>query len=540
MEPLAIAQQHHAAGRFAEAERLYVQVLEQQPDQFQALYLLGLLAHQRGDLPAAIARYQAALAVQPELVEAQVNLGVALQQQGKLAAAIGRYQMALRLQPNHPTAQMNLGIALQQQGNWSAAAARFGKVLQQHPNLPDAHTNLAHLLKEQGDLKAAIAHYRRALVLQPQQPEAYQNLGDALQDQAEFAEAINLYDQALRLDPQHVTVQGSRIRALLISGDLQAGFAAYDPWRLRLGQEPRSTLCPTWDGSPLAGQPILLYAETGSGMGDTLQFIRYAPLVADRGGRVIVECQASLVRLLQRVAGIEQVIAMGEPLPPVALQAALLSLPHILGTTLETIPATVPYLRTADCPDQVLPPDSRPKVGIVWGGNPEHVQDASRSCPVSELRRFLTRSDIAFYSLQKGPHHAEITALADLEIHDLHDQLTDFDATATAIAQLDLVISVDTSVAHLAGGLAKPIWVLLSFAPDWRWLMQRPDSPWYPTMRLFRQTRRQDWAGVCDRVATHLDRWITSKPASGITQESASALPAPVQPLDRVQPPATP
>jgi hypothetical protein len=267
-------------------------------------------------------------------------------------------------------------------------------------------------------------------------------------------------------------------------------------------------LGPAWDGSPLNGKSILLYAETGSGMGDTLQFIRYAPLVAARGGRVIVECQASLVRLLQRMAGIDLVIAIDDPLPPIAVQSALLSLPLCFGTTLDTIPATVPYLRTADRLDWDLPPDSRRKVGLVWGGNPEHVQDASRSCPVSALRRFLSHPEIAFYSLQKGPHYAEFAQLADLDVYDLHDRLTDFDATATAIAQLDLVISVDTSVAHLAGALGKPTWVLLAFAPDWRWLMQRSDSPWYPTMRLFRQLRRWDWDEVCDRVATALDQWV--------------------------------
>lgn len=503
---LNIALEHHRIGQFAEAERRYQAVLEQQPNQLNALYLLGLLAHQIGNLPVAIAYYQSALEAHPDYADAHNNLGAALQQQGKLEAAIGHYQAALRLQPNNASALVNLGATLQQQGNLQAAIGRLQKALQVNPNLPEAHTNLGHALKQQGELIQAIAHYQKAVQLLPQHPEAYADLGDALAEQGEIEAAIAQYDQALRLKPDHVTVKGSRIRTLLISGKLREGFAEYDPWRLSLSNRGRSFAEPEWDGSDLHGKVILLYAEPGAGLGDTLQFVRYAPLVAERGGRVILACQELLLRLLRRIPGVEKVVVMGESLPAFDIQAALLSLPRIFGTTLATIPASVPYLTASKQPRFLLSDsiDACLKVGLVWGGNPDHGHDRDRACPLAAFQPILNTPQVAFYSLQKGPHRADLLVLPELPIQDLHDRLGDFADTATAIAQLDLVITVDTAVAHLAGGMGKPVWVLLAFAADWRWLTQRDDSPWYLTARLFRQPRRQDWTSVCQQVADAL------------------------------------
>ncbi len=513
---LAAAQQHHQAGRLPEADRLYREILQQQPNQPTALYLLGLMAHQVGHLEDAIAHYERALTAQPNYLDAHNNLGAALQQQGRLDAAIQHYQAVLRLHPHHPHANVNLGVALQKQGKLEAAIARYQKAMQLNPRLPEAHSNLGHALKERGDFEQAIAHYRMALQLTPADPEACRHLAEALQEQGWTAEAIALLDQAILQHPQHTQLQGSRIRARLMAGHLRDGFAEYDPWRL--ARSARSFNQPQWDGSDLEGRSILLYVEPGAGLGDTMQFVRYAPLVAQRGGRVIVECQEPLLRLLETVDGIDTLMATGSQLPAFDVQASLLSLPHIFRTTLATIPATVPYLhavaRHGTASGFQLPISDAPythpplNVGIVWGGDPNHLHDQERSCPLFEYHTFLKTPGVTFYSLQKGVHRLELEQAGDLPIHDLSDYLNDFADTATAIAQLDLVVSVDTAVAHLAGAMAKPVWVLLPFAADWRWLLRRSDTPWYPTAQLFRQPCPHDWASVCAEVAQALDRLV--------------------------------
>lgn len=514
---LSTAIQHHQTGQLAEAKRLYQEVLHQQPDQANALYFLGLLAHQTGDVAGAIAHYQRAIVAQPDYGDAHNNLGAALQQQGKLELAVVHYQKALRLNPNNPNAQINLGTVLQQQGKLELAISRYEKALRLQPDLPEAHRNLGHARKQQGNLELAIVHYRRALELAPTSPEAYQDLADALQEQGQFEAALALYDRAIAQHPQHVKLRGGRIRTLLISGNLQAGFAEYDPWRLNLASQPRQFTQPVWDGSTLQGKSILLYTEAGAGFGDIIQFVRYVPLVAQRGGRVRVECQEPLLRLLRRLEGVERVVMTGQPVD-FEVQASLLSLPSLFATTLNTIPARVPYLVASKRPSFVLaaPETAQLKVGLVWGGNPEHLQDQARSCPLAALLTCLRNPKVAFYSLQKGPHQADLTKISamqrqDIPVQDLSDRLGDFADTATAIAQLDLVISVDTAVAHLAGAMGKPVWILLSCAADWRWLMGRQDSPWYPTVRLFRQSRRHDWTEVCDQIADALDVLVKSR-----------------------------
>ena len=507
-DTLNAAIRYHQAGQLSEAEQLYREILQQEPCQEKVMYLLGLASHQNGDLAIASEWYQQALAVNPNYIDAHNNLGVLLQQQGNLQRAADHYQAALRLNPINPKVHANLGVILQQLGQVESAIAHYETAMQLDPNLAAAYTNLAHALKELGQLDAAIAHYRSALKLMPTNPDAYRDLGDALQEMGNVEEALVVYDRAISFAPHHIELKGSRIRALLISGKLKEGFAGYDQWRLELSSQVSRFKQPVWDGSRLEGQTILLYAEPGSGMGDSIQFIRYVPLVIQHGGKVIVECQPSLVPLFEQMSGLQQVLPWGSPLPEFSVQASLLSLPRILGTTLENIPNQCPYLAAPeplmfDLPKADL---ATLKVGLVWGGNPQHSNDRDRACPLSELRPLLNIPGITFYSLQKGIHQEALKS-ANLPIIDLGDRLHNFADTAAAIAQLDLVISVDTAVAHLAGAMGKPVWILLSFAPDWRWLMDRTDSPWYPTARLFRQSRRQDWAGVCASVATALQDW---------------------------------
>jgi len=521
-ELLTRAMQQHQAGHLPEAERLYRDVLQQQPDQANALYLLGLLAHQVGNLAGAIALYKQALAAQPNYLEAHNNLGAALQQQGDLTAAIAHYQTVLRLNPENPNANINLGVALQKQGSLEAAIARYQKAIRLNSSLPEGHSNLGHALKERGDFEQAIAHYRTALRLAPGDAEAHRNLAEALEEQGWTDEAIALLDHAITLHPDNIQLQGSRLRAKLIAGDLRDGFAEYDPWRL--ARSTRSFTQPTWDGSELNGASILLYAEPGSGFGDAIQYIRYAPLVAQRGGRVIVECEEPLLRLFETVQGIDTLVSAGSLLPAFDVQASVLSLPYLFTTTLETVPAIVPYLYAApkrdaetgtlSAPGDALHSQSRLplQVGIVWGGDPNHLNDHERSCPLELVRIFCHTPGVTFYSLQKGPHSVEsLSEVHDLPIQHWGNRLNDFADTAAAIATLDLIISVDTAVAHLAGAMAKPVWVLLSYAADWRWLKQRQDSPWYPTAQLFRQPRPHDWTDVCAQVAQALAHLVKSQ-----------------------------
>lgn len=509
-ELLNAALQQHQAGQLLEAERLYEAVLLDQPDQANVLYLLGLANHQRGRLEAATMWYLRAIAVNPEYADAHNNLGVLFVQQGNLQQATVHYRAALRANPNNAHAHANLGVILQQLYQFEAAIAHHQTAIQLDPHLAVAHTNLGHTLKELGQLDAAIVHYQTSRQLMPTNPDSYRDLGDALLDQGRVREALDLYNQAISLAPNQVELLSSRIRALLISGRLQEGFTEYDRWRLANAPHPRMFSQPVWDGCFLNGASILLYVEPGAGFGDCIQFIRYASLVATLGGRVQIECPLPLVRLFQTLACVETVTATGNPLPPFAVQASLLSLPRILGTTLETIPNQVPYFSADKLAAQTLPslPDSlsgKPqgslKVGLVWGGNVAHSHDRDRSCPFAAFQPFLDLAGIEFYSLQQGHHQTE---LSHPNVMDLSGYLQDFADTATVIQQLDLVITVDTAVAHLAGALEKPVWILLSFAADWRWLMARSNSPWYPTARLFRQPQRRAWGEVCQQVAIAL------------------------------------
>jgi tetratricopeptide (TPR) repeat protein len=471
-DAIALALQHYQAGRSQQAEQVCRQILQQQPTQVTTLNLIGLLAAQRQQFDQAIAHYQQVLVLQPQHLEAQNNLGIALAAQGNFDQAIATYQQALALQPEVPEILVNLGNALQEIEAFDRAIAVYQQALKLRPDLAAAHKNLAHVLRMQGKLAAAMPHHKRTLALTPNDAEAH------------FGFAFTQ----------------------LIAGDLAAGFAEYE-WRWRLKYNPpRSFPQPLWDGSPLAGRTLLLYSEQG--FGDTIQFIRYVPLLSTQG-RVIVECQPLLLRLLQTIPNLVA-ITQGELLPPFDLHAPLLSLPHRMGTTLDTIPAAVPYLQSSDSqvsgdrPPLPIPAGIRFKVGIAWAGDPKNPINRRRSCPLDPFLDLLKLPGIALYSLQKGAEAAELRQINQPRLIDLSDRLQDFADTAAAVQQLDLVIAIDTAVVHLAGALAHPVWVILPFAPDWRWLLHRSDCPWYPTMRLFRQPCPGDWSAVFANIEVML------------------------------------
>jgi len=351
-----------------------------------------------------------------------------------------------------------------------------------------------------------VAGYRALLGRKPDHIEARTNLGNSLLALGRPEEAIRCYRRTLDDDPDSVEAHWNLGVANLLLGRFEEGWKGHE-WRFRQKDaRARQFPQPMWDGSPLRGRSILLHSEQG--LGDTLQFVRYAPLVKQRGGHVILECQEPLYRLLAGVRGVDRLIARGRPLPRFDCHAPLLSLPGIFRTTLATLPGKVPYIRVAR--EEVgrwhrtiearMGARSGLKVGLTWAGNPGHKNDRNRSLPAHELAALAGLDEVVFFGLQKGSAGG-----CGLDTIDLLEPASDFLDTAAILLNLYLLISVDTSVAHLAGALGKPVRTLLPFAPDWRWMLGRDDSPWYPSMKLYRQIRRKDWAEVLERVKMGLD-----------------------------------
>lgn len=429
-------------------------------------------------------------------------------QTGEPGKAARLCRKVFAVQPDNAFAHNLHAVLSHQAGNTAEAVTRLEQAIRLNAGVPDFHFNLGVALQALERHADAAATYRRTLALQPQHVGALTNLGRALQKQAQPQEAIACFERALALKPDLPEAHWGLATQRLLLGDFARGWEEYEHrWTLPENQGLRREFAaPRWDGDDIAGRTVLLHAEQG--VGDTLQFVRYAPLLARRGAHVIVLCQPPLKRLLMEMDDIA-VVADGEPLPEFDLHLPLMSLPRLFGTTLATIPADVPYLR-ADPVDVhawngKLGDKNHFKIGLIWAGNRRHLNDRNRSCALETFAPLANVSDIRLYSLQKDEAAAEIrNAPTNMGLVDLNDQLVDFADTAAVITCLDLVITVDTAVAHLAGALARPAWLLLPFAPDWRWMLAREDSPWYPSLRLFRQNQAGDWSGVLTAVINTL------------------------------------
>jgi len=478
---LETAVAHQRAGRAREAEPLYRQVLSSQPKNTDALYLLGLLTQSARRFAESAEFFQRAVEANPKSAKYFVNLGLSLGGMGlgRTTEAIAALRSAIAIDPDIPEAWANLGNEFSNDDQDEEAMDCYQRALKLRPDYADAHCNLGALLqKTLPTLDPAIAAYEKAISLQGDFALAHWDLG----------------------------------LALLLSGDYRRGLPEYEwRWKTDTVVKPRKFTQPRWNGSDLGGKTILLHAEQG--FGDTLHMARYAPLVAARGAEVILECQPPLSRLLLSLNGAERIIAAGERLPAFDVHCPLLTLPLLFKTTVETIPASAPYLRAegelSERWSKRLPPDvSRPLIGLVWAGRPENKNDRNRSMRLKDFAPLAAVKNARFVSLQLGPA-AEQTRRPPpgMELIDFTSDLHNFADTAAMVANLDLVIAVDTSVAHLAGALARPIWVLLPTMPDWRWMLEREDSPWYPTMRLFRQKTRGDWREVMERVKGELEKF---------------------------------
>ncbi len=463
-------------GRPAEALASYREALRLRPDFCEAHSNLGAALHALGQPAEAEASHREALRLRPDYPEGHANLGNALRDLGRLAEAEASHREALRLWPGYPEAHSNLGATLRERGRLAEAEASCREALRLRPDFSGAHGNLGNVLRDLGRLTEAEASYREALRLRPNSAEAHNNLGAALHALGRTAKAEASYREALRRQPDYPDAHNNLGHTLLLAGQLQEGWNECEwRWQTRhLSGAARNFPAPQWSGEPIGDRVILLHAEQG--FGDTLQFCRYVPLIA-AGARTILEVQAPLVRLLSRLPGITGIVARGDNLPPFDLHCPLMSLPRAVGTTLDTIPTSTRYLdadptRTADWRERLAGlPGLR--IGLVWAGSarsdkPElNAVDRRRSIPLNLMSPLGEASGVSFISLQKGEPAAQADQLADgVTLHDFTADLHDFEDTAALIDALDLVISVDTAVAHLAGALGKSVWLLNRFDAD--------------------------------------------------------------------------
>ncbi|MGD0390086.1 MAG: tetratricopeptide repeat protein, partial [Tepidisphaeraceae bacterium] len=501
-------------GRLEEAVASFRQAIRLKPELAEAHNNLGAALKDVGQIDEAVTVLRRAIRLKPDLADAHNNLGNALKDKGQIEEAIAAHRQAIRIKPDYAAAHNNLGNTLGAKGQLDEAIASYRQAIRFDPDLAAGYSNLGNALGEVGQLHEAVTSFRQAIRLKPDFAEAHHNLGNALMEMGQVDEAIASYRKAIALKRQYGEAHTGLALALLARGDFRPGLEEYE-WRWKCKDFPspaRNFARPQWDGCPLQDRTLLLHAEQG--FGDAIHFIRYLPLVQQRGGRIVIECPAELQRLFQTIAGRCQIVVRGRPLPPFDFHCPILSLPLAFKTTLESIPAEVPYL----FPDPELLESWRQKlsasaaglkVALNWAGNPNVRRDHARSMSLDRLAPLSEVRGATFYSLQKGAAGRQADQPpAGLPLVNLAPELHDFADTAAVMCLMDLVITTDTSVAHLAGALGRPVWVMLQFMPDWRWFLDREDSPWYPTMRLFRQAAPGDWLDVTQRVAERLEKSI--------------------------------
>jgi tetratricopeptide (TPR) repeat protein len=551
----------HQSGRLREAEWAYTVVLAADPQQFDALHLLGVLRQQQGRSVEALQLIAAALRTNPQSADALANYGLALDALKRQEEALASFDRALALDRDHVNALNNRGLTLKALGRTAEAMASWDRALAVDPDHFDSLHNRGNALHDAKRHVEALVDYDKALAVRPDHADILNNRGGSLEELGRFEEAIECYDRAIKaglgvtevhvnkgnalvalhrfeealasyaaaraIEPDRPEVRWSEGLVRLRMGDFAEGWRGYQ-WRwlkADWADRRRRFSQPLWLGEePLARRTILLHAEQG--LGDTLQFVRYAPLVACRGAKVILEVQPALKTLLSAVEGVAAVAGQGEALPAFDLHCPLMSLPLAFGTELGTVPADIPYLRAppdrlanwrnrlargpanASAPAMRLAPGAggAPRVGIAWAGNPAHRTDRYRSIALDRFAALFDLPGVTFVGLQKDSTAAQKAVLRNrANVIDLGDAFDDFADTAALIATLDLVVAVDTAVAHLAGAMGKPVWILLPFSADFRWLIERDDSPWYPSARLFRQRRIGDWDDVIERVREALN-----------------------------------
>jgi tetratricopeptide (TPR) repeat protein len=540
-QALRIGFDHQQAGRLAQAEQVYRLILDRQPNNPEATHLLGFIFVQTGRLNEGISVFQRAIEInptvpdfhsnlgnamriagrigesisacrraielKPDLAEAHNNLGISLRENKQLDESIQEYRTAIGLRPGFAEAFNNLGHSLSLAKRFDEAIVAYEESLRLQPNLLEAANNLATTLADVGRIEEAIALLRRVMQMDGRFADAYSNLGLLLATLGRTEEALVMSRRAVALVPNHAGYHWNLALDLLSQGMYAEGWREFEwRWLWKDFPTPRRAFAePIWRGEDLNGRTILLHAEQG--LGDSIQFARYAPMVAQRGGEVLLNCARELAALFRSNPDLGQVIEGAEPRPSFDFHCPLLTLPLVFRTELKSIPASVPYLKpdpqvVAKWKTRLESVADKRKIGLVWAGSPTHPKDWQRSMNLASFLPLTQIPGIALVSLQKGPAADQTKQLGSWpELIDFTSELDNFAETAGLVANLDLVIGVDTSVIHLAGAMGKPVWVLIGRVFDWRWLREREDSPWYPTARIFRQKSFGDWNEVVERVA---------------------------------------
>ena len=517
-----LAKIYQDQGDLEHAQSYYQKSLQINPDLFQACYNMGVVLQAQGKPAEAILAYQQALKLKPDFAEACNNMGAALKAQGKIDLAIECFQKAIELQPANAPAYCNIAKAFHLQGKRTEAAEYYRKALHLKPDYVEAYYGMGNIFLDQDNLAEMTRWYQKALEFTPQDAEAFNNLGKIFQDQEKIMEAESCFQRALRIKPDFAEAHFNRAITLLLAGNYVEGWQEYesrfkmDKWK---NVYPYRLEKPRWNGASFAGKRLFVHCEQGSG--DTLQFARYLQRVKALGGTVIFETTQPLINIFQNFPGVDRLVEISSHQKSELefdLYVPLLSLPEIFQTTLETIPAEVPYIFADPHKKETWQNRFNKcnfKIGIVWAGGSMHIKDNFRSCRLNQFLPLTRIPGVQIYGLQKGPASSQVEEFSNpISLDNYGKEFEDFSDTAAMISALDLVVSVDTAVAHLAGAMGKPVWVLLPFHADWRWMLNREDSPWYPSMRLFRQNKTGDWDDVFQRVADELSGWVAQRAAA--------------------------
>lgn len=500
---------YQALGQWEEAVRAFQTAIQADSQYERAFFNMGALLENRSLFADAEKCFRRALELNSEDQETRTRLGNALKGLGRWSEAEECYRVASAHRPDDLELQVNLAFVLARQEKLDAAVNLYQQILRKRPDYPEMHNSLSYIRERQGRLDEAVAAAQRAIELNPPFAEGYNNLGIALRSQHRLDEACDSFRQALTLSPEFPLAEFNLGTTHLLSGNYREGWQGFEQYA-RIAESPLQLEQPCWAGAAMPGRRLLIHADQG--FGDTLQFARFLPMTKERSqAHVIVQCQPELRSLFVEHPGIDELVVPAEKPPECDQQIALTSLAALFEVELNTIPADVPYLHAAtELSDELqellaAAPDNALKVGLAWQGNPQQARDLLRSCPLQHFRQLFDVEAASFFSLQTGEAADSLSRdEPPPQIADVGSKLRDFGDTAAVLQELDLLITVDTAVAHLAGALGRPVWTLLCHTPDWRWLLERTDSPWYPTMRLFRQAEWGDWQGTLQSVRGEL------------------------------------
>ena len=548
--------QLHADGKLTEAVESYRAILKRHPEECACWSNLGVALRTLGRKGEGLQVLREGARICPRVVELNYNLGNALAETAEYEEALKSYRTALNLDAAHRKAAYACGGMLLKLKRYEQAADHCRAMLQRYPDDARLYDGLGRALSKLRHLLAAAVAFRRAIALDPalsfcrislhgalsalglytederqlravaardeRSPAVLAALAQNLIDQGRLEAGLEYCDAALAIKPDHIDARLGRARANLLAGHYVAAWPDFKWRRHHPAWRVQEATGRHWEGQDIAGQSIVLYGEQG--LGDVIQFARFAPLVAERGARVSLYCAPRLVGLLRRLPAVDEVVPSDRPPPPTDWTCSLLDVPGVLGTDLDSIPAACPYLPPRKPPRSVLPSARRFRVSVVWGGEPTQQQDRLRSCRLEDFAPLFELPGAEFVSFQVGPRDRELDGGWRGLVHDPGDALASLEATADALLEVDLVITVDTMLAHLAGALGRPVWTLLPFAPDWRWMLGRADTPWYPSMRLFRQPAPNDWTGVFRDVRRELEaRLARAGEAAGDHPDSSPA-----------------